>query len=157
MYLKILQKLRCLVAFQNKQSAPIGRDKNSVYFKFLEEQFYKAGKAFLCQLEEKIRILLKSPFPSVRFSDVFLTLKFETLVFFTMAIELSHFCLSFEDFCLGLTFSHGPRDSKRFGREKKWGLGTRQSNFYVISDTIWFSIRPSPTRGKIVFTLPGNI
>ena len=31
-------KLRCLVAFQNKQSAPIGRDKHSVYFKFLEEQ-----------------------------------------------------------------------------------------------------------------------
>ena len=25
-----------------------------------------------------------------------------------------------------LTFSHGPRDPKRFGREKKWGLGTRQ-------------------------------
>ena len=52
MYLKILQKLRCLVAFQNKQSAPIGRDKNSVYFKFLEGQFYKARKTFLCQLEE---------------------------------------------------------------------------------------------------------
>ena len=51
MYLKILQKLRCLVAFQNKQSAPISRDKNSVYFKF-EGLFYKAGKAFLCQLEE---------------------------------------------------------------------------------------------------------
>ena len=27
-------------------------DKNSVYFEFLEGQFYKAGKAFLCQLEE---------------------------------------------------------------------------------------------------------
>ena len=52
MYLKIPQKLRCLVAFQNKQSAPIGHDKNSMYFKFLEGQFYKAGKAFLCQLEE---------------------------------------------------------------------------------------------------------
>ena len=25
------------------------------------------------------------------------------------------------------TFSHGPRDPKRFGREEKWGLGTRQS------------------------------
>ena len=24
------------------------------------------------------------------------------------------------------TFSHGPRDPKRFGREEKWGLGTRQ-------------------------------
>ena len=24
------------------------------------------------------------------------------------------------------TFSHGPRDLKRFGREEKWGLGTRQ-------------------------------
>ena len=26
-----------------------------------------------------------------------------------------------------LTFSHGPRDPKRFGREEKWGLGTRQN------------------------------
>ena len=52
MYLKILQKVRCVVAFQNKQSAPIGRDKNSVYFKFLQGQLYKAEKAFLCQLEE---------------------------------------------------------------------------------------------------------
>ena len=25
-----------------------------------------------------------------------------------------------------LTFSHGPRDPKRFGREENWGLGTRQ-------------------------------
>ena len=53
MYLKIPQKLRCLVAFQNKQSAPVGRYKKSVYFTFLEGQFYEAGKAFLCQLEEK--------------------------------------------------------------------------------------------------------
>ena len=25
-----------------------------------------------------------------------------------------------------LKFSRGPRDQKRFGREEKWGLGTRQ-------------------------------
>ena len=35
MYLKILQKLRCLVGFQNRQIAPIGRDKNLVNFEFL--------------------------------------------------------------------------------------------------------------------------
>ena len=29
------------------------------------------------------------------------------------------FCLTFEDFCLGLTISHAPRDLKRFGREEK--------------------------------------
>ena len=52
MYLKIPKKLCCLMAFHIRPSAPIGRDKNSVYFKFLEGQFYKAGKAFLCQLEE---------------------------------------------------------------------------------------------------------
>ena len=28
----------------------------------------------------------------------------------------------------GLTFSLGPRDQKRFGREEKWGLGTRQTS-----------------------------
>ena len=46
MYLKILQKVRCLVAFQNRPSAPIGRDENSVYFKFLEGQFYKEKPSF---------------------------------------------------------------------------------------------------------------
>ena len=75
---------------------------------------------------------MKIPFPSVCFSNVFLTLKFETLVLFTIAIELSHFCLTFEDFCLGLTFSHGPHDPKRFGREEKWGLGTRQLDPHVL-------------------------
>ena len=35
MYLKILQKLRCLVGFQNRQIAPIGRGKNLVNFEFL--------------------------------------------------------------------------------------------------------------------------
>ena len=69
---------------------------------------------------------MKIPFPSVCFSDVFLTLKFETLVLFTIAIELSYFCLTFEDFCLGLLFLHGPRDPKRFGRAEKRGLETRQ-------------------------------
>ena len=47
MYLKILQKLRCLVAFQNRQSASIGRDENSVYFKFFEGQFYKEKPSFV--------------------------------------------------------------------------------------------------------------
>ena len=31
--------LRCLMAFQNRPSAPIGRDENFVYFEFLEGQF----------------------------------------------------------------------------------------------------------------------
>ena len=38
MYLKILHKLRCLVAFQNRPSAWIGRNEN---FEFLEGQFCK--------------------------------------------------------------------------------------------------------------------
>ena len=52
MYLKILQKLRCLMAFQNRPSAPIGRDENFVYFEFLEGQFYR-GKPSL-QLAENL-------------------------------------------------------------------------------------------------------
>ena len=51
MSLKILKKLRCLMAFQNRPSAPIGRDENFVYFEFLEGQFSRR-KAFLCHLEE---------------------------------------------------------------------------------------------------------
>ena len=47
MYLKILQKLLCLVAFQNRLSAPISHDENSVYFKFLEGQFYAEKPSFV--------------------------------------------------------------------------------------------------------------
>ena len=46
-YLKILQKLRCLVAYQNRPSAPIGRDENSVHSKFLKGQFYKEKPSFV--------------------------------------------------------------------------------------------------------------
>ena len=34
-----------------------------------------------------------------------------------------------------LTFSHGPRDPKRFGREEKWGLGTRQPQTHTHTQT----------------------
>ena len=73
-YLKILQKLRCLMAFQNRPGAPIGRDENVVYFEFLEGQFYKEKRSFVWRFT----------FPSVCFSGVFLTLKCETLVSFTI-------------------------------------------------------------------------
>ena len=33
----------------------------------------------------------------------------------------------------GNTFSHGPHDPKRFGREEKWGLGTRQRETIALS------------------------
>ena len=47
MDLKILQKLRCLVAFQNRPSALIGRDESFMYFGFLEGQFYKENPFFV--------------------------------------------------------------------------------------------------------------
>ena len=37
---------------------------------------------------------------------------------------------------LGLTFSHRPRDPKRFGREEKWGLRTRHAQSHA-SFTNW--------------------
>ena len=122
-YLKILQKLRCLVAFQNRLSAPIGRDENFVNFEFFERQFRK----------EKPRFVHKS-----------------AKHWFW---KLSLFCLTFEDFYLGLTFSLGPRDPKRFGRAK-WGLGTRQEADILqrsslarvqrstMGRKIWLSIHP---------------
>ena len=48
MYLKILSKRRCLIAFQNRPSALMGRDENFVNFEFLEG--YR--KAFLGSLKE---------------------------------------------------------------------------------------------------------
>ena len=51
MYLKILQKLRCLVAFQNKQSAPIGRDKNSI-LNSSKDNFIKLEKPSFVNLKK---------------------------------------------------------------------------------------------------------
>ena len=41
MYVKILPKLRCLLAFQNRPSAPIGRDEKFVYFTSSKDNFIK--------------------------------------------------------------------------------------------------------------------
>ena len=118
MYLKILQKLRCLiplpVVFQNRPRTPIGCNENFVNFEFLEGQFCKEELPLSTKRKLPVSILLNFSFPSVSFSGVFLTLKGETLVLQTTAIELSLFCLTFEDFCLGLKFSLGPRDLKHF-------------------------------------------
>ena len=48
---------------------------------------------------------------------------------------LSHFCLSFKDFCPGLAFSVEPRDPKRFGRaaaarnNEAYGLKVAEHSF----------------------------
>ena len=78
MYLKILQKLRCLVAFQNRPSAPIGRDENFVTFELLQGQFWK--ESLPLTTKRKLCIHLNFPLPFVSFSGVLLTLKRETLV-----------------------------------------------------------------------------
>ena len=61
MYLKILPKLRCLVAFQNRGSAPIGRDEKFVYFKFLGGQFHKEKPSFVNL--KKTKHSFKNSFP----------------------------------------------------------------------------------------------
>ena len=55
-YMKILQKLRCLVAFQNRPSAPIGRDENFVNFEFPKDNFVK--KSLALSAKRKLRITL---------------------------------------------------------------------------------------------------
>ena len=54
--MKILQKLRCLVAFQNRPSAPIGRDENFVNFEFPKDNFVKRSLAL--SAKRKLRISL---------------------------------------------------------------------------------------------------
>ena len=61
MCLKILQKLRCLVGFQNRQSAPIGRGKNLVNFEFLKGNLVK--KSLPLPTKRKLSILLNFLFP----------------------------------------------------------------------------------------------
>ena len=61
MCLKILQKLRCLVGFQNRESAPIGRGKNLVNFEFLKGNLVK--KSLPLSTKRKLSILLSFLFP----------------------------------------------------------------------------------------------
>ena len=91
-----------------------------------KDNFAKKNLPLSTKRKIPVSVLLNFSFPSVSFSGVFLTLKGETLVLQTTAIELSHFCLTFEDFCLGLKFSLGPRDLKHFSWAECWSLGTRQ-------------------------------
>ena len=80
MYLKTFQKLGCLVAFQNRPSAPIGCEENFVNFEFLGGQFCKEKPSFVHWKKSKHSFELSLPF-SVSFSGVFLALTWETLVF----------------------------------------------------------------------------
>ena len=45
---------------------------------------------------------------------------------FSQSLSVNSFQWRIRDERAGNTFSHGPRDLKHFGREEKWGLGTRQ-------------------------------
>ena len=108
MYLKILQKVAAWWRFKTGQALRSAVMKIPCILNSSKNNFIKKSPPL--STWRKLSILLKFPLPSVCFSGVFLTLKCETLVLFTIAIELSYFCLTLEDFCLGLTFSHGPRD-----------------------------------------------
>ena len=68
MCLKILQKLRCLVGFQNRQIAPIGRGKNLVNFELLN----LVKKSLPLSTKRKLSILLNFLFPSASFRGVIL-------------------------------------------------------------------------------------
>ena len=53
---KILDPPLCLVAFQNRRSAPIGRDENFVNFEFPKDNFVK--KSLALSAKRKLRITL---------------------------------------------------------------------------------------------------
>ena len=61
MYLKILQELRCLVAFQNRPNALIGRDENFVNFEFLERRFCKEKPSIFHKKKTKHSFELSLP------------------------------------------------------------------------------------------------
>ena len=94
-----------LVAFPNGPSAPIGRIENF-------------AKSLPLSTKRKLSILLDFPFPTAPFSGVFFNLeKINTGLVNHRMRCLMLFCLTFEDFFLGLTFSvvtlrHGPPSVK---------------------------------------------
>ena len=103
MYLKILQKLRCLVAFQNRPSVPIGRDENFVNFEFLERRFCKEKPSFF--REKKTKHSFELFLPICVFKRCIFNLEMRNTGLVNPAHELSYFWR----FCLGLTFSLRPR------------------------------------------------
>ena len=70
MCLKILQKLRCLVGFQNRQSSPIGRGKNLVNFEFLKGNLVK--KSLPLSTKRKTEHSFELSLSCVSFRGVFL-------------------------------------------------------------------------------------
>ena len=76
MYLKFLQKPRCLALVQNKPSALIRCEENKV--EFLERQFHGEKLSFVYKKE--LSILLNILFPFVSFIGVFSILKYKASV-----------------------------------------------------------------------------
>ena len=61
---------------------------------------------------------------------------------FSQSLSVNSFRWRIQDERAGNTFSHGPRDPKRFGREEKWGLGTRQELSYQLDWPLGLLCRP---------------
>ena len=125
MYLKIVQKLRCLVAFQQTLRSAVM--KISWISNSSKDNFVKKSLPLSTKRKLPVSILLNFPFPSVSFSVVNLAMRNTGLVNHRMS------CLTFEDFCLGLTFSLGPRDPKRDlgtskGQSREGGASNRGKN-----------------------------
>ena len=86
---ELVQKLVWLVAFQKRPALLSAMLKISCILNSSKDNFIK--KSLPLWTWRKLIILLKFSFRSVCFRGVFLALKCETLVLFTIAIELSHF------------------------------------------------------------------
>ena len=78
-------------------------------------------KSLPLSTKRKLSILLRWSFPSYIcvFKRCIINLEMRNTGLVNNAID---------NFCLGLIFSYGTRDPKRFDRAKEWGLGTRQPN-----------------------------
>ena len=114
MYLKILQNFAAWWRFKTSKAAVI---KIPCILNSSNDNFTKPEKPSFVNLK-KTKDSFEDSFPICVFQ------RCNSKHWSCLPSPLS--CLTFEDFCVGLTFSHGPRDPKRFGREEKWGLGTRQ-------------------------------
>ena len=69
-------------------------------------------KSLPLSTKRKLNILLNFLFPSVSFYGILLNLEMQNFGLENYRIG----CLTFEDLCLCLTFSLGPRDPKRIDR-----------------------------------------
>ena len=143
MYLIILQKLRCLIAFQNRPSAPM----TDIFWISNSSKDNFVKKSLPLSNRRKLSIILNFSFPSASFSGVFLTWKCKYRLVNQCLDQSSLQC---RHFLWARNFTRESAMLKLHEERRKWGVskGARRGRGRAVREKrkrrIFFSPPPLP-------------